>query len=236
LLRAAGFLFFAFAGYARIATLGEEVVDPARVIPRAIRTALGAALAVYAVVAVSALAAVGPGTLAGSEAPLVAAVEAGDLALLAPAVRFGAAVASLGVLLSLLSGLSRTIFAMAANGDLPRRLAAVHPRYRVPHRAELAIGAVVALTAVAADIRGAIGFSAFAVLCYYALTNASAWTLGRDGTRARTLSRLRAGLGVAGCLTLALALPIASVAAGTGVVAAGVLARAILAARRPGAR
>src|SRR5216117_3018698 len=47
ILQAAGLLFFAFAGYARIATLGEEVADPARTIPRAIPLALGVVLAVY---------------------------------------------------------------------------------------------------------------------------------------------------------------------------------------------
>lgn len=45
MLQAAGLLFFAFAGYARIATLGEEVRDPARTIPRAIPLALGITLA-----------------------------------------------------------------------------------------------------------------------------------------------------------------------------------------------
>ena len=58
-LQAAGLLFFAFAGYARIATLGEEVRDPARTIPRAIPIALGIALVVYAVVAIAVLAELG---------------------------------------------------------------------------------------------------------------------------------------------------------------------------------
>ncbi len=69
-LEAAGLLFFAFAGYARIATLGEEVRDPTRTIPRAIPVALGIALAVYASVAVAVLAALGPQRLAASTAPL----------------------------------------------------------------------------------------------------------------------------------------------------------------------
>jgi APA family basic amino acid/polyamine antiporter len=79
LLEAAGILFFAFAGYARIATLGEEVVDPARTIPRAIPLALGITLAVYAVVLAATTAVLGPDGLAASEAPLAAAVDAGDL-------------------------------------------------------------------------------------------------------------------------------------------------------------
>jgi APA family basic amino acid/polyamine antiporter len=217
-LQAAGLLFFAFAGYARVATLGEEVVDPARTIPRAVPLALGIALVVYAVVCAAALLAVGPAALAASAAPLADAVGAGRLAELEPVVRVGAAVASLGVLLSLQAGLSRTGFAMAANHDLPRALAAVHPRYRVPHRAELAVAALVAVALLAVDLRGAIGFSSTLVLVYYAVTNAAAWTLGAPGRR---WPRWRAAAGLAGCLLLAASLPVASVAAGAAVLAAG---------------
>ncbi|NED53002.1 amino acid permease, partial [Micromonospora aurantiaca] len=63
-LQSAGLLFFAFAGYARIATLGEEVRDPRRVIPRAISIALLITVAVYLVVGVAALLAAGPDRLA----------------------------------------------------------------------------------------------------------------------------------------------------------------------------
>jgi APA family basic amino acid/polyamine antiporter len=225
-LQAAGLLFFAFAGYARVATLGEEVADPARTIPRAVPLALGTVLGVYAVVCGSALLAAGPAALAASAAPLAEAVGAGRLAVLEPAVRVGAAVASLGVLLSLQAGLSRTGFAMAANHDLPSALAAVHPRYRVPHRAELAVAALVALALLTVDLRGAIGFSSTLVLVYYALTNAAAWALGPGERR---WPRWRAGAGLAGCLVLAASLPASSVLAGAAVLAVGA---AIWAARR----
>ena len=75
-LQAGGLLFFAFAGYARIATLGEEVRDPARTIPLAIPIALGITLAVYAIVAVAVLAELGSAGLASSSAPLADAVRA----------------------------------------------------------------------------------------------------------------------------------------------------------------
>ena len=220
ILRSAGLLFFAFAGYARIATLGEEVVDPARTIPKAIPRALGITLAVYAVVMVSALAAVGPGALAASDAPLATAVRAGELDALVPAVRIGGTIAALGVLLSLLAGVSRTMFAMAADGELPRWLDAVHPVHRVPHRAELAAGALVIALVVSTDLRGAIGFSSFCVLAYYAIANASAWTLPADQRR---WPRALAGAGVLGCATLALTLPVTSVLTGADVLAAGAL-------------
>jgi len=224
ILQAAGFLFFAFAGYARLATLGEEVMDPARTIPRAIPIALGIALGVYASVAVSALAGAGAAALATSAAPLATAVEAGRLAWLAPVVRVGATLASLGVLLSLIAGVSRTAFAMASNHDLPAFLAAVHPRHRVPHRATLAVGGVVAIVAALADVRAAIGFSSFAVLAYYAIANAAAWTLEPERRR---WPRALAGLGLVGCLALAFALPVASVAAGAGALGLGALAYAV---------
>src|SRR5579871_970853 len=197
ILQGAGILFFAFAGYARIATLGEEVRDPERTIPRAIPLALAVALCVYAAVGVSALLVLGPSGLAHSDAPLRAVVAAGSWHRAAPIVRAGAAVAALGALLSLLAGTSRTVFAMASNRDLPRRLSAVGRRRRTPWAAELAVGAgAIAATAVA-DIRGAIGFSSFAVLGYYAVANASALTL--SPAERRYPAPLPA-LGLAGCL------------------------------------
>ncbi|MFB6839366.1 APC family permease [Streptomyces sp. NPDC056361] len=219
-LQAAGLLFFAFAGYARIATLGEEVRDPARTIPRAVPVALGIALAVYGLVAVSVLTVLGPAALAHSPAPLADAARAAGAGWLVPAVTVGAAVAALGSLLSLILGVSRTTLAMARDGYLPAALTAVHPRFHVPHRAEVAVGAVVAVVAATADVRGAIGFSSFGVLVYYAIANASAWTLGGR-------NRPLAALGLAGCGALAFALPLGSVLAGSGVVAVGVVAWAV---------
>ena len=219
-LQSAGLLFFAFAGYARLATLGEEVIDPKRTIPRAIPTALGITLLVYAAVALSALAGADASELAASAAPLATAVEAGELAVLSPVVRVGATVASLGVLLSLIVGVSRTVFAMAANRDLPMFFSAVHARYRVPHRAELAVGLVVASVAALVDIRTAIGFSSFAVLTYYAIANAAAWTLELQDRR---WPRALAALGLLGCLALAVTLPVQSVVGGAAVSSAGAL-------------
>ncbi|GAA2503625.1 APC family permease [Streptomyces gobitricini] len=218
-LQAAGLLFFAFAGYARIATLGEEVRDPARTIPRAVPLALGIALVVYAGVAVSVLSVLEAGELAGSAAPLADAARATGAGWLVPVVRVGATVAALGSLLALVLGVSRTTLAMARDGHLPRALAAVHPRFHVPHHAELAVGLVVAVVAATADVRGAIGFSSFGVLVYYAIANASAWTLGSG--------RILAGAGLAGCLALAFALPVSSVLVGTAVLAAGAVMYAV---------
>jgi APA family basic amino acid/polyamine antiporter len=221
-LQAAGLLFFAFAGYARIATLGEEVREPERTIPRAIPLALAITFAVYAAVTVSALLTLGPDRIARSSAPLADAARTGTLDWVAPAVRVGAAVASLGVLLSLLAGVSRTALAMAREGDLPRWLAAVHPAHLVPARAELTITGVVIVTVLIVDVRGAIGFSSFTVLAYYAIANASAWTLRPEHRR---WPRALAAAGIVGCAALAVTLPPASAIAGAGVLIVGALLR-----------
>jgi len=112
--QAAALLFFAFAGYARIATLGEEVRDPTRIIPRAIPLALGLVVAIYAMVGAATLAAVGPTALASSAAPMAAATQSGTLSWLTPVVRIGGAVASAGALLSLLAVLGFTGCAVLA--------------------------------------------------------------------------------------------------------------------------
>lgn len=222
ILRSAGFLFFAFAGYARIATLGEEVRDPARTIPRAIPLALGAVLAVYAVVGLTALAAVPSGALAAADAPLRLVVEAGRFDALAPVVRVGAGIAALGVLLNLIPGISRTALAMARNRELPHWFAGIHAQRSLPVRAEVTLAAVVVVLVLLLDVRGAIGVSGVAVLTYYAITNAAALTLAAADRR---WPRWVAVLGLVGCVVLVVALPPIAVATGVATLALGVLVR-----------
>jgi basic amino acid/polyamine antiporter, APA family len=229
LLQSAGLLLFAFAGYARIATMGEEVRDPETTIPRAIPLALFLTVGVYLLVGGSALLAAGPDRLAESTAPLVTALQAADLSGLAPVVRAGAIVASLGALLALIAGIGRTTLAMARNGDLPGWLAAVHPVYRVPHHAEIALAVVICAVVLVVDLRGAIGFSSFGVLIYYTIANASAFT--QTGA-ARRWPRLLNAIGVAGCLALVATLPIQSVLAGIVMFAIGLAGRALVLRRR----
>lgn len=228
-LQSAGLLFFAFAGYARIATMGEEVRDPARTIPRAILLALGGALVVYALVAVTLLGVLGEARLAGSTAPLADVVRDAGWAWAVPLVGIGAAAACLGALLALLAGIGRTSLAMAREGDLPQSLAVVHPRYRVPQRAEIAVAVVVVALVLTVDLRGVVGFSSFGVLLYYVVANAAAFTQERADRR---YPRWLQVLGVVGCLVLVATLPGASIAVGAGVLLVGVVGRAVVMARR----
>ncbi|UWP87575.1 APC family permease [Dactylosporangium fulvum] len=228
-LQSGGLLFFAFAGYARIATMGEEVRDPQRTIPRAIPIALFVTVGVYLVVGVAALLAAGPHRLATAVAPLTTAVDAAGAGVLAPVVRIGGALAALGALLALIAGVGRTSLAMARHRDLPGWLAAVHPRHRVPHHAEIALAVVVSLLVATVDLRGVIGFSSFGVLIYYAIANASAFTQPAEQRRWPRWLNL---LGAVGCLILAATLPWQSVVAGVVMFAVGLTGRWALLRRR----
>lgn len=221
-LQAAGLLFFAFAGYARIATVSEEVREPTRTIPRAILGALGGAMAVYLAVGVTLLLVLGPDRLAGSKAPVADMLTVAGQPGLTIAVRIGAAAASLGALLALITGIGRTAMAMARNRDLPPFLAAVDSRFGVPRRAEVAVGATVCVLVLVADLRGVVGFSSFGVLVYYAVANASAC---RQQASERRWPRWLNVAGLVGCVVLALTLPFGSVLIGAGVLAVGLLAR-----------
>src|SRR5690606_16141942 len=140
-----------------------------------------------------------------------------------PVVRIGAAAASLGALLALVAGIGRTAFAMAREGDLPRWLAAVHVRSRVPYRAELIAGIAAIALVLLVDLRGAIGFSSFGVLAYYLIANLAAF---RQHGTARRYPRALQVVGAVGCAVLAVTLPWQSVVGGIVVFAIGLVYRA----------
>jgi basic amino acid/polyamine antiporter, APA family len=224
-LQAAGLLFFAFAGYARIATMGEEVRDPRHTIPRAVFGALAFTLVLYLLLAVSLLLVLGPWALGASTAPVRDAVALGigpEWVWLAVA---GAASACLGSMLNLVAGISRTGLAMAREGDLPRPLAAVSRRTHVPWAAQVAAAVVVIALLLTTDVLTVVGFSSFGVLVYYAVANLSAATLTErvvPGPRWLNLT------GAAACLVLAVTLPWRSVLAMLAVFAVGLAGRALV--------
>ncbi len=225
ILQSAGLLFFAFAGYARIATMGEEVNNPARTIPRAIMLALTLAVIIYGVIAVTLLGTLGASGVAATPTPLAEAALRSGWPGGEGFVRAGAATASLGALLALIAGISRTSLAMARNGDLPRWLAAVHPRFGVPHRAELAVALVIVITVLTIDLRGAIAFSSFGVLVYYFIANVAAFTQTAPDRR---YSKALQAVGAIGCAVLVATLPPLGIIGGISVVAVGVIYRLVV--------
>ena len=222
-LQGAALLFFAFAGYARIATMGEEVVTPRRTIPRAIIFALTGAVIVYTLVALAVMLTLGADAIA-TATPLADVLTVAGWTAASPILHIAAATASLGALLALLTGIGRTTLAMAREEDLPRFLAVVDERWSVPRRAEIAIGVIVIAIILVADLRGAIAFSSFGVLLYYLIANVAAFRQSGD---ARRYPRALQILGAIGCLTLVATLPAAGILIGVCVIIAGVVYRVI---------
>jgi len=221
-LQSAGVLFFAFAGYARIATLGEEVLNPRRAIPRAIMIALAITAALYLALGVVMLAILGAEGLAESKAPVADVLDAVGWGWASGFVSLTAGVASLGAMLALMAGIGRTTLAMARNSDVPQWLAAVHPRFAVPCRAEVVLAVVVIGVVLVADLRGAIAFSSFGVLLYYFVANVSAFT---QPATDRRVPRFVNVLGAVACLVLVATVPVAGVIAGIIVVLIGIPVR-----------
>lgn len=216
-LQSAGLLFFAFAGYARITTLAEEVERPEQ-LGRAIISSLAITAGVYALTAIGLLLTLGSQLPERTDA-LAAAVSAAGAGWAVPLVRIAAASACLGALLALLAAISRTVLAMAREGDLGHSLATLDPVRQVPVRAQLAVGAVVLLLVGASDIRTSIGFSSFCVLLYYAITNLAA--LCQPALQRRWPRWLHL-LGLLGCIAIALSLPSTSVLLGGLLVCLGI--------------
>ncbi len=203
LLYATALMFVAYTGYGRIATLGEEVKDPPRTVPRAIIVTLLVTMTLYALVAVVGVGAVGASALGepgNRAAPLERAAVSFGVGFVPEIVTFGAVTALLGVLLNLVLGLSRVLLAMARRRDVPFALAKLEPQGKTPTRAVVAVGVGVGALTLLGDVKTTWSFSAFAVLVYYAITNLAALYLPAAGRRFPTWF---SAAGLVACLGLA---------------------------------
>lgn len=221
-MEAAAVLFFAYTGYARIATLGEEVRQPRTTIPRAVTLTISIAVVLYLAVALVAVGTVGAAALAETAAPLERAARTLPQGWVAPAVAAGGITAMLGVILSQLLGLSRMAFAMARRGDLPRPLAHVHPQHGVPDRAVFAIGAVAAIVAATGSLAAIAAAAAFAILVYYGIANLAALKMPAEAKLYPDAVPL---FGLAGCAGLAVSLAAVTIGVGALLLVGGFLLR-----------
>ena len=191
-LAASGLLFVAFAGYARITVLGEEVRDPRRVIPRAMLISFGIVIALYASIGVIAVRGAAAG-MSYSAAPLDDLALASGGRALASMVTIAAVLGAGSVLISLLAGIGRTLFAMAKGGDAPAGLGAVSER-RIPHRAGIVAAILAAVLVSAGELVWALALSGASILLYYSVAHLAAWTLPGPGRRVVPV------LGILGCV------------------------------------
>jgi APA family basic amino acid/polyamine antiporter len=224
LLHATALMFVAYTGYGRIATLGEEVREPRKTIPRAIVLALAIALVLYLGVTAVAVGVSGPAGLAGP-APLET-ISASLSMPLRYVVAVAAITAMLGVILNLVLGISRVVLAMARRGDLPTALARVDRGS--PRRAVVITGAAIAALALIGSVKTTWSFSAFSVLVYYAIANACAL---RQPAEERRFPRAVPVAGLVACLGLAWWVEPRIWLVGVGLVVVAVLARRLSPAR-----
>ena len=161
-------------------------------------------------------------SLASSDAPL-RVVFLGDDGL-EWVVQVGAGIASLGVLLNLIPGVSRTTMAMARNRELPGWFSHVDGTRSLPLRAELTVASIVLVLVLTLDIRSSIAVSGVAVLTYYAVTNAAALTLTAEQRR---WPRVIPVVGFIGCVVLIFSLPASALLGGLIVLGLGIVAGAL---------
>ncbi len=230
LLNATALMFVAYTGYGRIATLGEEVKEPSRTIPRAIIGTLALSMLLYISVSATAVAVVGADAFARATsavaAPLEVVAQRFDHPQIAGLVALGAVTAMAGVLLNLLLGLSRVLLAMARRREMPAALDHVDPRTSSPNRAVWVIGALIAALVLVGDVKTTWSFSAFTVLIYYGITNLAALRLAPEHQR---FPRAISALGLVACFGLAFFVQWQIWIAGLGLLALGFLIRALVA-------
>ncbi len=203
LFLSAAIWFFAFTGYSRLATYGEEIKNPEKIIPSSILTGLGVTVLIYLIVNWFALAIVGPGVIANSNTPLLVAMDVSILSDFSFLVVFASSIATASVFLALLPAISRIYVAMSRDGIFPDIFSKIHKTNNSAYISELFVLLTVVIGIYTVNITNAIRLSAFFILIYYSLTNLSVINLKKDE---RLYSVLIAYYGLVVCLILGFSL------------------------------
>jgi len=223
LLEATALMFVAYTGYGRIATLGEEVREPRRTIPRAMIATLVLTMVLYVSVASVGVGAISAEALGNAVSETAAPLEvaAQEFApVIAPLIAFGAITAMLGVLLNLLLGLSRVLLAMGRRNDMPPIVSRLNESQTTPYVAVIVIGVLIAGLVLIGNVKTTWSFSAFTVLIYYSLTNLAALQLSDDE---RLFPRWIGYAGLIACLFLAFWIEWQIMLVGIGLLVAGLV-------------
>lgn len=222
---AAALIFFAFTGYARIATLAEEVSEPKTTIPKAIIITIITAIILYIAVSIVAVGVIGTEKMAISTSPLQLVANNLTTPSISTILTIGASTAMLGVLLSQVLGISRMMLAMGRRNDLPPFFQTIHSRFRVPHIGILLTGIIILLLTVLGSFEFIVRSATFTILLYYSITNIAAL---RQPKEDRMYDRWIPTLGLIGCLMMSVSLPIYVIASGVGLLAIGFAVRLIV--------
>ena len=211
-------LFFAFTGYARIATLAEEVVEPKKTIPRAVIITITSAIVLYAAVSVVATGAIGAEGMSQSKSPLQVASEAMSAPAISVIITIGASTAMLGVLLSQILGISRMLLAMGRRNDLPHLFEKIHSKTSVPHIGILFTSVVILAITTLGTFDFVVRAATFTILLYYSITNIAAI---RQPNQQQLYSKVIPYLGLVGCVAMSISLPLNVIISGVALLAIG---------------
>lgn len=228
LMHATALAFVAYAGYGRIATMGEEVVEPRRTIPRAIIATLAVSMLTYMTVVIVSVAAVGPETFSTAgqlgKAPLEQVARYLEQPTIASLIAVGATLAMAGVLLNLVLGLSRVLLAMARRKEMPQSLSVLTPGGESPKRAVWVVGAGIAGLVSIGDITTTWSLSAFCVLIYYGTTNLAALKMPEEQ---RLYPKWISWAGLFGCLSLAFFIDVQTIIVGIAAIGLAVMLKSL---------
>lgn len=216
----AALLFFAYVGFARVTTLGEEIKSAEKTIPSAILLSLTFSTALYFCVSLVAVGCVGSSVLAGSESPLSTAINVANSRALTAVVSVGALFATASVLLTAILGVSRVTYAMARNAQLPSFIGKLHPKHGTPHLSVLITGVLMTLAAASTKLANMVAISSFASLFYYSAANVACLRLNQRSPKA---SKLIPMLGAVSCIGLTVFLSLESLIVGVAGLASGTL-------------
>lgn len=222
---ASALLFFAFTGYARIATLAEEVNEPEKTIPRAVIITIITAIVLYLSVSVVAVGMIGADRMVNSKSPLQVATASLSSPVANAIITIGASTAMLGVLLSQILGISRMMLAMGRRNDLPHIVESIHSRHKVPHIGVFTTGGIILLLTVIGSFDFIVRAASFTILLYYSITNIAAL---KQPANEQIYSKVIPLCGLAGCLIMSVSLPVNVIVSGVGLLVAGFIVRALI--------
>ena len=172
--------FFAFTGYSRLATFGEEVKNPEKIIPTAIFTGLGITVIIYLLISWVTLSIVEPQIIMNSRTPLLIAMDLSSMSEFSFLIVFASSIAMASVFLALMPGISRIYVAMARDGILPGALSTIHKKFNSAYISELIVFITVIVGIYQLNVINSIKLSSFFILIYYSITNLSVIKLKKN--------------------------------------------------------
>ena len=179
ILLSASIWFFAFTGYSRLATFGEEIKNPKKIIPKAIFTGLGITVLLYLIISWLTLSIVSPEIIMNSSTPLIVAMDVSKFSEFTFLVIFASSIAMISVFLALMPGISRIYVALSRDKILPQAFSIIHKKFNSAYLSETFVFISVIIGIYSLDVVGSIKLSSFFVLIYYTITNLCVIKLGK---------------------------------------------------------